>query len=420
MKPSLFPKLCAALLCAALLTACAGNPPVETDPSTTPKTSQSAEPPVTDDTGAPETEPPVSVPQTTPSETEPVIADPEFFNPLTGLPTLTDLTGQRPISLSVDNVRKAQPTLGVSLADVVFVLPFEGYETRLVALYLDYKNLPAVGNIRSARDYSVRYAADFDSILIHAGSDTDIGCRQLALNAIRYGFPVSYLIKKDIIQYAAERQDLWTDGWDTINGLDYYPNPMYRDENRYATMAIEHTTVIDGTVIQSCIAYKNYRTKTAEGFTLPYAIGEENSGTGTLAATDILLKYNPYAVTDYGVHYLYRPERGEYEWHEYDDEPHMDGITGEKIYFKNVILLFVDVTPFSEDAKNRLNVDYVGSGEGYYCVNGRAERITWSREDPNATLRLLGSAGEPLSVVPGKIVINIFAKQYKDNCRLPE
>lgn len=65
--------------------------------------------------------------ETTAPSTEPVSADPDFFNPMTGLPTLSDLTAQRPISISIDNVRKAQPTLGVSLADVVLQLPFEGY-----------------------------------------------------------------------------------------------------------------------------------------------------------------------------------------------------------------------------------------------------------------------------------------------------
>ncbi|MDY5941110.1 MAG: DUF3048 domain-containing protein [Eubacteriales bacterium] len=421
MKFHALSKLCTVLFCTTLLAACSDSKPPVTEPIPTARTSSAAS--VSTETDIPTTpvsETTVTSAETTAPSTEPVSSDPDFFNPMTGLPTLSDLTAQRPISISIDNVRKAQPTLGVSLADVVLQLPFEGYETRLVAVFLDYKNLPTVGNIRSARDYSVRYAADFDSILIHAGSDTDVGCRQLALNAIRYGFPVSYLIKKDIIQYASERQDLWTDGWDTINGLDYYPVPMYRDEQRYATMAIEHTTVIDGAVIQNCISYKNYRTSTADGFTLPYIIGDNQSASGTLQATDILLKYNPYAVTDYGVHFVYLPDLGEYEWHEYDDEPHTDGITGENICFKNVIILFVDVQPFQGDAKNRLDVDYVGNGDGYYCVNGKAEPISWTRSDADAALQIFGADGKTLDIVPGKIMINIFAKQYKDVCRLPE
>ncbi len=390
----------------------APNSDITDEPATDPVTDELTDP-VTDDTTVPATD------DTTEPVTEPVEVDPiiEFVNPLTGLSTEEDLSGKRPVSISIDNVRKAQPTIGLSYADVVVEMPFEGFETRMMAIYLDYEDLPTVGNIRSARDYMVRLAADFDSILVHAGSDTDIGCRQLALNAIRYGFEVSYLIKTDVIKYAAEREDLWTDGVDTINGLDYYPNPMFRDVDRMYNMAIEHSTMINGEVICDCIDHKKYPTEHTVGFAMPYVIGNESSVPTALDAKHVFLPYNPYQ-SNYGAEYTYDNEKGVYLRSNYASEPSIDGANGKQLEFKNLIVLLISTKPFENDEKNRLNVDYVGTGKGYYCVNGKSEEITWIREKANDGLTLIGADGEVLDIVPGKVMINVYPTEYSDNLKL--
>ncbi|MBQ7011616.1 MAG: DUF3048 domain-containing protein [Clostridia bacterium] len=417
-------------LSALILTSCGvDEPPIVTDPvtdkATDPVTDPATDPvtdPVTDPATDPVTEPvtdPVTEPVTEPVTTEPPVTEPviTYVNPMTGLPTEEDLSGKRPVSVSIDNVRKAQPTVGLSYADVVVELPFEGFETRMMAIFLDYTDLPTVGNIRSARDYMVRLAADFDSILVHAGSDTDVGCRQLALNAIRYGFAVSYLIKTDVIKYAAEREDLWTEGVETINGLDYYPNPMFRDENRLYTMAVEHSTMINGEVICDCIDYKNYRTDIKTDFSYPYVIGDENSVPTAAKAEHVFLPYNPWQ-SNYGAEYVYDAEKGLYMRSNYSSEPSIDGATNEQLGFKNLIILQLSTKPFPNDEKNRLNVDYVGEGKGYYCVNGMCEEITWIREDANAGLVIKGADGNVLDIVPGKVMINVYPTEYVDNMKL--
>lgn len=412
-KRSVSVLLCVLMLIPIFSGCAASNPPV-TDPATEPVTEK-----LTDPATQPATEPatdPITDPVTDPV-TEPVVVPPVLFtNPLTGLESENDLSGKRPVSLSIDNVKKAMPSIGISLADVIIELPFEGYETRLVAIYQDYENLPTVGNIRSARDYSVRFAADFDSILVHAGSDTD-SPRSLALNAIRYGFAVSYLIKMDEIKYAADREDLWTDGVDTINGLNYYPSAMFRDIDRMYDLGLEHSTMINGQVICDSISYKSYRTTVKDGFSLPYCIGTKDSAPQGASATQIRVPYNPY-MPDYGCEYQYDAATGLYKRFSFDHMTHVDGMNGEQIAFKNVIILEIPANVYEDDRKNRLNVEYVGEGVGYYCCEGNYERITWSRADANAGLVIKGADGELLDIVPGKVMINVYPSRLSEYIKI--
>ncbi len=404
-----------------LFTSCDnGKPPVVPDVTTDTATDPITDPitePITDPVTDPITDP-VTDPITEPV-TEPVVVDPviKFVNPLTGLPTESDVSGIRPVAVSIDNVKRAQPTIGLSLADVIFELPAEGFETRLLAIFLEYANLPTVGNVRSVREYSVRFAADFDTILVHAGSDTDGGWLQLGPNAIKYGFLISDLLKKGEIKTASERPDLWFVGIDNIDSLNYYPKPMFRDLDRMYNMSTEHSLMVNGEIIVNSIDYRDYRTDLADGFTYPYIIGTDNSVPKEKDAKSVQLPYNPYQ-TKYKASYTYDADKGVYLRSNFDDQPSIDGMNNEQLAFKNLIILEVSTTIFPDDPKNRLNVDYVGEGKGYYCVNGKYEEITWKRETADKTLVLLGSDGEVLDIVPGKVMINVYPLEYHDSIKI--
>ena len=398
-----------------------GNNPIITDPITTTEADEStviitdpATTPATEDTSAPSTDTAdiaTSEPVTEPVGSDVIIG---FTNPLTGLPTETDVSLLRPISVSIDNVLKAQPTIGLSLADVVIELPAEGFETRMLAVFLEYQNLPTIGNVRSIRDYGVKFAADFDSIVFHAGSDTDANWLQLAGNAINYGFKVSYLIKKGEIKTASEREDLWVDEVDNVDSLNYYPTPMFRDLDRMYNMSTEHSLMLNAEVVLSSINYRSYRTTLNDGFTYPYTIGTNASAPEDGVAKTIQLPYNPYQ-TQSKVSYTYDEATGLYKRSNFDDKPSIDGLNNEQLAFKNVIILEVSTTIFPNDSKNRLNVDYVGEGSGYYCANGKYESITWKRPEADSELVICGSDGSVLDIVPGKVIINVYPAEYHDS-----
>lgn len=361
----------------------------------------------------PDTTVPDTAPETAP-ETEPAPPPVRFFNPITGEKTETDLTLHRPVGISVDNVLGAQPSVGISLADCIMELPFEGFETRLLAIVLDYESLPTFGNIRSARDYMVRYSQDFGSIFVHAGADYDSNCRRLSPAAIEHGFAVSYLIKKDLISVPEERRDLWTDGIDDLDAVTkYYPTPMFRDEERLKTKSIEHTLMLNAAVITDAIRYHGYKTEFAEPFAYPFIPlheGESREVKGS-PASYIALPYAPGSES-YASVYRYDEKSGLYFRSRYL-EPHIDQMTGKQLAFTNVIALYVDSEVYAGDPKYRLNVDYVGTGSGWYFSGGQGIEIVWSRPDPESLLTLSEkSTGRKLEINPGKVMINVFPASF--------
>lgn len=350
----------------------------------------------------------------TAAETEPAVVPVGFFNPITGEKTETDLTLRRPVAISVDNVLGAQPSVGISLSDCLVELPFEGFETRLLAVVLDYESLPTFGNIRSARDYMVRYSQDFGSIFVHAGADYDENCRRLAPAAIEHGFAVSYLIKKDVISVPEERRDLWTDGIDDLDAVvKYFPTPMFRDEERLKTKSYEHTLMLNGSVLTDAIRYYGYKTEFTEPFAYPFTPlceGESRALNGA-AATYISLPYAPGSES-YASVYRYDEKSGRYLRSRYL-EPHVDQMTGEQLSFSSVIVLYVDSEVFPGDPKNRLNVDYVGTGGGWYFSGGKGIEITWSRPDPESLMTISETATrKKMEINPGKVMLNIFPASY--------
>ena len=68
---------------------------------------------------------------------------PGSTNLLTGLPTLTDeAIGKRPVAVMVNNTKASFPQYGIAQADIIFEVPVEGGETRFMAMYGDYTQVP--------------------------------------------------------------------------------------------------------------------------------------------------------------------------------------------------------------------------------------------------------------------------------------
>ena len=96
-------------------------------------------------------------------------------NLLTGCNDLTDeAIGKRPVAVMVNNIPAALPQYGISAADIIFELPVEGNQTRLMALYADYTQVPKICAIRSCRYYYPAIAKGFDAYYVHWGMDETV------------------------------------------------------------------------------------------------------------------------------------------------------------------------------------------------------------------------------------------------------
>lgn len=91
--------------------------------------------------------------------------------PFTGLEKEQELN-QRPVMAVINNHPHARPQTGLTQADMVFELLAEGNVTRFLALY--QSDIPnQIGPIRSARDYFVQLAANYDAFFVAHGYRPD-------------------------------------------------------------------------------------------------------------------------------------------------------------------------------------------------------------------------------------------------------
>ena len=136
------------LLVAALmiLTAGCGQTPPEPEPEPDPVPAVEPEP-------VPEPDPEPEVPAGT--------------NPLTGLPMEPEYEQNRPVAVMFNNLKAAQPQVGIAQADVIYEITAEGGITRMLGLYQTLEGVGTLGSIRSTRPYYLELALGHDLSLIH-------------------------------------------------------------------------------------------------------------------------------------------------------------------------------------------------------------------------------------------------------------
>ena len=108
-----------------------------------------------------------------PPEPDPEPYIPAGRNPLTGLPMEPEYENLRPIAVMLNNLKAAQPQLGISQADIVYEIPVEGGITRMLCLYQTVEGIETLGSVRSARPYFVELALGHDAVYVHAGGSQE-------------------------------------------------------------------------------------------------------------------------------------------------------------------------------------------------------------------------------------------------------
>lgn len=306
---------------------------------------------------------------------------PKYINPLTGLESDKDLSGIRPVAVSINNTSAALPSAGVSAADVILEISAEGGETRILMFALDYENLGVVGSVRSARHNMLDFTEDFGAIFVHAGGS------DYAYEALK------------------ERK---TNNIDGVNG--YSPVDVtryfYRDSARLSSMGQEHSLMITGEKITSAIKARKYDTKLSDNFKFPLqfvAYGTEFTPSGDVA-TNVVIPYSQ----GYRMQRLaYNSETNTYFRYHNIKAPYIDSNTNEQLQFTNVIILYMETAVITDDDKGRLDITVVGNGEGYYIYGGKSMPIKWTRPVSGAQMKLTDKYGKPLEINRGKTYLSI-------------
>lgn len=306
-------------------------------------------------------------------EPEPQPYVPAGTNPLTGLPMEPEYEGKRPVAVMLNNLKAAQPQLGISQADIIYEVPVEGGITRMLALYQTVEGIEILGSVRSARPYFVELALGHDAIYVHAGGSQD------AYSNI-YSWKVDHM---DGVRGADDAEIFWRD-------------PDRRKNNGY-----EHSLVTSGQNILDYLAEERFPTEHGSGWNYLQAFKEDGAPAGGETAEHVKVRFSGYKTGTFD----YDAASGKYMVGQYGKE-HVDGSTSEQVSATNVLVLKTSTAVL--DDVGRLHVQTTGEGDGVFFCGGKAVPIRWSRKDRNSSFVYTLEDGSSLALGQGNSYICII------------
>lgn len=307
-------------------------------------------------------------------EPEPYI--PAGINPLTGEPMEPEYENNRPVAVMLNNLKAAQPQLGVSRADIIYEVPAEGGITRMLGVYQTLESVGNLGSIRSSRSYYLELALGLDALYVHAG-----------------GSPGAY---RDIPAWGVDNLDGVRGGEDA--------KIFWRDQERRKTKGYEHSLLTSGEKIQAYLDTGRLRTEHKEGYVYPQAFVENGAPAGGSPAEHVRLQFSAYKTGTFD----YDAGSGKYLVGQYGTE-YIDGDTGEQVAVTNLLVLETNISVISGDTEGRLTVRLTGEGAGTFFCGGKSVPIQWSKADRNSPFVYTLEDGKLLALGKGNSYVCIMS-----------
>lgn len=325
-----------------------------------------------------QTAPPAAPPQAETPEPEP---EPEPYvpagtNPLTGEPMEPEFENRRPVAVMLNNLKAAQPQLGVSRADIIYEVPAEGGITRMLGVYQSLEGVGNLGSIRSARSYYLELALGLDALYVHAG-----------------GSPGAY---RDIPAWGV-------DNMDGVRGAED-AKIFWRDQERRRTKGYEHSLLTSGEKIREYLDTGALRTEHRKGYVYPQAFVPDGTPAGGVPAEHVSVRFSAYKTGTFD----YDAGTGKYLVGQYGKE-YVDGDTGEQVAVTNLLVLETGISVISGDTEGRLNVRLTGEGDGTFFCGGKSVPIRWSKADRNSPFVYTLEDGKLLALEQGNSYVCVIS-----------
>lgn len=319
-----------------------------------------------------EQETPAPEPQPEP-EPEPTL--PEYQNPLTGRELDPEKLNDRPVAVMFNNLKAAQPQLGISMADIIYEIEAEGGITRMVGIFQSLEDVGILGSIRSTRPYYLEVALGHDAMLVHAG-----------------GSPEAY-------------QDIKSWGVDNMDGVNGGSDAkiFWRDPDRKKNAGYEHSLVTSGEKVLEYLAKGKFQLEHRDGYTYDQTFALDGTPAGGSDAGKVTLKFSNYKTGTF----TYAADSGLYLVGQYGKE-YVDGNTGEQIGVTNVLVLETDIGEIPGDTYLRCRARMTGEGSGTFFCGGKSTAIRWSKADRSSPFVYTLEDGSPLTLGQGTSYICII------------
>ncbi|MBQ3404152.1 MAG: DUF3048 domain-containing protein [Oscillospiraceae bacterium] len=305
---------------------------------------------------------------------EEVPEEPEgFFNPLTGEATETDISGNKPYAVMLNNISKALPQSGVASADIIYEVLVEGGYTRLCAFYQDLSDVEILGSVRSMRHYYLDLARAYDAIYVHAG-----------------GSYIAY-------------DQIGSTGLTDIDGVNGTGEIFYRDAERKAHMGYEHSLMVEVSRIPAFLEKYKINTAHSAGFVSNLSFTDDATPADGTAAENVKVEYSGIKNTSFE----YNAEDKLY-YASQNGKDFIDGLDNSRVTVTNIVVIKAATSNIPNDDKGRIDIKLTGTGDGYFICGGKAVPITWSRGDRGDQFTYKLADGSDLVLGVGKTYISII------------
>lgn len=335
-------------------------------------------------------------------ESVPVSEDPVPTSYLTGLECTEEEQKQRPIAIMINNLEAGCPQAGIAQASVIYEAPMEKASvTRLMPLFENWGDLEYIGYVRSARDYFVYSALEFDAIFAHFGQAT--------------------LYTRDLIN---------GDGVDNISaavaGID---RPATKAFMRTDERKAPHNVYTTGEALMEAAEKFQYDltyhdTRKQKFAFAPY--GEEADHPDAPEATVLWPGGESTGVangySNVQARFEYNEEDGKYYRYQYGGE-HIDELTGEQLAVDNVIFQYCH-GEFRDDEGYMAFECHGGWQEGdaesgnfrvQVFTGGKMIEGTWSRYADTDPALYVDEDGNPIELNRGKTWVCIIWDEHADD-----
>ncbi len=298
-----------------------------------------------------------------------VIEEVITVNPFTGEGGYTEeLLKTRPVAVMVNNIAAALPQSGIADADIIYEMPVEGPVTRLMAVFSDYKAMPNVGSIRSARHDYIELVKPMNAIYLHFGGSSE-GKQAIANNKI-----------------------------DAIDGLAYSNIAFYKDKELAKTRSSEHCWFSNGQLLQAGIDKKGFNTTMEPLASLfNFAKPDEDvmaDNTSAKVAKEITTPISSGTKATFTY-----DEKTETYSKGQNGKPHMDTNKNSAIQTKNVFLMYANVGYLADNYHKEIDMT---KGTGYYISNGKSIEVTFKKATINDAIKVYSADGAEIKVNAGK------------------
>ena len=274
----------------------------------------------------------------------------------------------RPIAVMIDNHSGAWPQANLNKAYMVYEIVVEGGETRLMAVFKG-QNLEKIGTVRSSRHYFLDYALENDAIYVHHGWSPQA------------------------------QNDITELGVNNINGIQESSSNFWRVKDKSAP----HNLFTSTENILKIAERKGYSKTSNKKSVLNYNTNEVNLTTDAIEAKNITIPHSQLQT----VRYEYDEQSKTYKRYA-RNQLQTDYITGEPVTTKNIIITMCEnYTLTDSENKGRQGLKNIGTFNGYYITNGKAEKIQCVKSARDAQTIYKDLNGKEIDVNDGNTFVNI-------------